>query len=98
MELNNNGDIVKTYIYANSQIIAQHTGDHEANIYFYLHDRLGSIRQAVNTSGNVENRYTYNPFGELYETEAEENVSNPFKFTGQYFYGTDKIGMINSGR
>ena len=86
MELNNSGDIVKTYIYANSQIIAQHTGDHEADRYFYLHDRLGSVRQIIDTSGNVKNRYTYDPFGELYPApDFEETVDNPFKFTGQYF-------------
>ena len=54
MELNDSGDIVKTYIYANSQIIAQHTGDHEADRYFYLHDRLGSVRQVIDTSGDLK--------------------------------------------
>ena len=52
MELNNSGGIVKTYIYANSQIIGQHDGDHTADRYFYLHDRLGSVRQIIDTSGN----------------------------------------------
>lgn len=86
MELNNSGGIVKTYIYANSQIIAQHTGDHEADRYFYLHDRLGSVRKIIDTAGNVKNRYTYDPFGELYPApDFEEMVDNPFKFTGQYF-------------
>ena len=36
--------LTQTYIYANSQIIAQHAGDTSANPpadrYFYLHDRL----------------------------------------------------------
>ena len=36
--------IMKTYIYGNSQIIAGHDGDHTAAKYFYLHDRLGSVR------------------------------------------------------
>jgi RHS repeat-associated protein len=86
MELNNSGGIVKTYIYANSQIIAQHTGDHTANRYFYLHDRLGSVRQVIDTTGNVKNRYIYKPFGELHSApDFEETVDNPFKFTGQYF-------------
>ena len=88
MELDNSneGVIMKTYIYANSQIIAQHTGDQEADRYFYLHDRLGSVRQLIDTSGNVKNRYTYDPFGELYpDPDFEETVDNPFKFTGQYF-------------
>jgi len=36
----------------------------------------------------VKNRYSYKPFGELFEAagedETEEYVSNPFKFTSQY--------------
>lgn len=35
-----NDVVKKTYIYANSQIIAQHDGDTDAEIYFYLHDGL----------------------------------------------------------
>ncbi|MGB2809425.1 MAG: RHS repeat-associated core domain-containing protein [Sedimentisphaerales bacterium] len=86
MELNNSGDIVKTYIYANSQIIAQHTGDHEADRYFYLHDRLGSVRQVIDTSGNLENSYTYDPFGEVLESDSAQGApGNAFMFTGQYF-------------
>ncbi len=50
-----------------------------------LHDRLGSVRQIIDTSGNVKNLYTYKPFGESFATETTENVSNPFKFTGQFF-------------
>lgn len=84
LELNASGDIEKTYIYADSQIIAQHDGDHDDDRYFYLHDRLGSVRQVIDTSGNLENSYTYDPFGEGFATEIEENVSNPFQFTGQY--------------
>ena len=85
LDLNTSGDIVKTYIHANSQIIAQHDGDHTADRYFYLHDRLGNVRQVIDTSGDVKDRYTYDPFGELFDTEKEETISNPFKFTGQYF-------------
>jgi len=29
----------------------------------YLHDRLGNVRQIIDTSGNVKNMYTYEPFG-----------------------------------
>ena len=83
--------IKKTYIYvyppgrANGQILCQHNGDYSAPRYFYLHDRLGSVRQVIDTSGNVKNCYTYQPFGELFATETTENVPNPFKFTGQYY-------------
>ncbi len=79
--------IKKTYIYANSQVIAQHDGDYEADRYFYLHDRLGSVRQIINTNGDVVNRYTFKPFGELFEgsEHLDETITNPFGFTGQYY-------------
>jgi hypothetical protein len=44
MELDGSGGIVKTYVYANSEVIAQHDGDTSADRYFYLHDRLGSVQ------------------------------------------------------
>jgi uncharacterized protein RhaS with RHS repeats len=55
------------------------------NKFFYLHDRLGSVRLLINSAGSAVNSYTYNPFGELFATETEQNISNPFKFTGQYY-------------
>jgi RHS repeat-associated protein len=87
MELDpqDNMEIKKTYIYANSQILAQHNGDYNADKYFYLHDRLGSVRLVIDADGTVRNSYTYNPFGESFASECTENVTNPFKFTGQFF-------------
>ncbi len=85
MELNSSNAIQKTYIHANGQILAQHDGDTTASRYFYLHDRLGSVRQIIDIAGDVNNRYTYDPFGKPFATETEETVTNPFKFTGQFF-------------
>ncbi len=87
MELDpqNNMAVKKTYIYANGQILAQHDGPHTASKYFYLHDRVGSIRQIIDTSilVNVKNFYTYNPFGETIESGG--SLANSFMFTGQYY-------------
>ncbi len=83
LELDSSNNIKKTYIYANSQIIAQHDGDDSNDLYFYLHDRLGNVRQIINTSGTVVRLYTYNPFGETLEVGG--TLSNPFMFTGQFF-------------
>jgi RHS repeat-associated protein len=80
-----NGGIMKTYIHANGEILAQHDGPHTWARYFYLHDRLGSVRQVIDTDGWVKNYYIYNPFGELYSGETQEWITNPFKFTGQYY-------------
>jgi len=54
-------------------------------VYFYIVDRLGSVRLVIDDVNNVKNTYTYNPFGEIFATEANETICNPFKFTGQYF-------------
>ena len=85
MELNGSGGIVKTYVYANSEVIAQHDGDTSDDRYFYLHDRLGSVRLVIDDQGAVKNTYTYEPFGEMFATECTETTENPFKFAGQWF-------------
>jgi hypothetical protein len=41
------GNVMKTCIYGNSEALAQHNGPHTAAKYFYLHDRLGSVRQII---------------------------------------------------
>ncbi|MBN2268996.1 MAG: RHS repeat-associated core domain-containing protein [Sedimentisphaerales bacterium] len=83
------GSIGKSYIHGSAQIFAQHDGGRTADRYFYLHDRLGSVRQVINSSGSVVNFYTYEPFGKCFATEctalrARKTTENPFKFTGQY--------------
>jgi RHS repeat-associated protein len=83
LELDSSNNIQKTYIYANSQIIAQHDGDHTASRYFYLHDRLGSVRQVIDTSGAVVKYYTFEPFGQALESGG--TFDNSFMFTGQWF-------------
>jgi RHS repeat-associated protein len=78
----------RKYIYADRQILAQHDideGEEEDFKYFYLHDRLGSVRQVIDDQSAVKNSYTYEPFGEMFATECTETTENPFKFTGQYF-------------
>jgi len=76
---------VKTYLYAHAQILAQHDGHYAEPIYFYLHDRLGSVRQVIDTDGTVKNTYTYNPWGQPFTAEVEATVDNPWTFTGQWY-------------
>ena len=52
------GNIMKTYIYGNSEVLAQHEGDTSADRYFYLQDRLGSVRLVIDDEGAVQNYYT----------------------------------------
>jgi len=76
--------VKKTYMYANSQILAQYSGAQATgSIYYYLHDRLGSVRQIIDNSGAVVAMYTYGPFGDTVEEDG--SFDNSFRFTGQYY-------------
>jgi RHS repeat-associated protein len=75
----------RSYIYAGAQPIAFYEGDYTDPAYIYLHDRLGSVRQVLDESGNVKNTYTYTPFGQDPNDQFAETVDNPFKFTGQWY-------------
>ena len=81
--IDSDGTILKTYIYANGQPLCQNDGDYSAPRYFYINDRLGSVRQIINTSANVVKYYTYEPFGEVLEEDG--TLTNNMMFTGQYF-------------
>jgi len=82
----NESSFKKRYIYADRQILAQHDideDDEQDDKYFYMHDRLGSVRLVIDDSGDVVNYYTYEPFGEAIDTDV--TLDNPFMFTGQYY-------------
>jgi RHS repeat-associated protein len=85
LELDYSGAVQKTYIHADGEILAQHDGGISAPRYFYLHDRLGSVRQVIDASTTpvVKNTYTYEPFGQVIASSG--TFDNPFMFTGQYF-------------
>ena len=73
--------VKKGYIYANSQILAQYDGG-SASRYYFLHDRLGSVRQVINSNGVVVKMFTFNPYGE--KLEEQGTFYTPWQFTGQY--------------
>ena len=86
--------IKNQYYYTNGQVLTQYdcNGLDESNDlivngkYFYIHDRLGSVRQVIDTDGTVVNSYTYDPFGQdISADDCNVSVYNPFKFTGQWF-------------
>jgi RHS repeat-associated protein len=81
------GSLTKSYIYSNNgQILCQRDGGQSADEYFYVNDRLGSVRQVIDNGGIVVRNYTYSPFGQLLESGAKVGApSNPFVFTGQWF-------------
>jgi RHS repeat-associated protein len=91
--------IKKTYIYGNSQILAQYDGDwrdENTSKYFYLHDRLGSVRQIIDSTASVKNCYTYDPWGLPVGDETSETFFNPYRFAG-YFWD-DEVSQYHCFR
>ena len=68
-------DTEAVYLYG-LDIIAQQ----QAERLYYVHDGLGSVRQLVNTAGQIETNYAYDPFG---VPQVVGEVYNPYQFTGE---------------
>jgi len=52
----------------------------DGELYYYLTDHLGSVRQLIDTAGNIKNSYDYEAYGSVHpEVEA---APNPAGFTG----------------
>jgi len=68
-------DTEAVYLYG-LDIIAQQ----QAERLYYMHDGLGSVRQLLNSTGQVETNYAYDPFG---VPVVEGDVSNPYQYTGE---------------
>jgi RHS repeat-associated protein len=49
---------------------------------FYTRDHLGSIREAVDSTGTLRSRYDYDPFGQ--QAILSENLNTSFAFTGDF--------------
>ena len=113
LDANNNDAVIKKYIHAQDQVIAQHDIINDTstppevvsdNLYFYLHDRLGSVRQIIDTNGDVVNAYTYDPWGLPIESatdntigkETKENISNLYQFANYIYDAEIKMYYCNA--
>ena len=75
----------QSYYYANNQILAQLQRDTvNSDWYYYLCDRLGSVRTLIDCNSDTVSSYTYDSFGNRFEAETYENptVENPYQFAG----------------
>jgi RHS repeat-associated protein len=70
-------DTDAVYLYGLDIIAEQLAG---ADRYYYVHDGLGSVRQLLDSSGQIATRYAYDPFG---GPLAGNGVPNPWQFTGE---------------
>ena len=71
------GRLVRVVDTSNGSVIAGGTP------YYYVRDRLGSVRQLVTTSGSVAVQYDYDPYGN--PTTVTGTASSDIRYAG-YFY------------
>jgi RHS repeat-associated protein len=72
-------DTEAVYLYG-LDIIAQQQSER----YYYVHDGLGSVRQLLDSTGQIETNYAYDPFG---MPLVGGDVYNPYQFTGEAWDG-----------
>ena len=66
LDADDSDEPIASFVHAKGQVIMQYDGpmpDTNAERYFYLHDRLGSVRQVIDKDANIKNCYTYDPWG-----------------------------------
>jgi len=79
VEKTSSGD-ERTYVYGPTGLIAVRVN---ATWYYVLKDHLGSTRVVFNTSGTPQSAYDFDVYGTT--KRATENITIPYKFTGQEF-------------
>ena len=57
--------------------------------YFYTKDHLGSIREMIDSSGTIQARYSYDPYGR--RTKISGSLDCDFGFTGHYYHATSGL-------
>jgi RHS repeat-associated protein len=84
--------ITNEYYYtSNKEILSQHIG---SDRYYYLKDRLGSVRAMIDDTGSIVNSYAYTPYGE--DLTTTETVDNRFKFASYNFDETTDLYYLNA--
>jgi RHS repeat-associated protein len=62
-----------------------------AGAYYYTRDHLGSVRELVDSAGNVRGRYSYDPFGR--RTLVEGDLETDFGFAGMFWAGEAGLSL-----
>jgi len=76
-------DTEAVYLYG-LDIIAQQQSER----LYYMHDGLGSVRQLLDSTGEIETNYAYDPFG---VPVVGGDVHNPYQFTGEAWDGEVRL-------
>lgn len=71
------------------QALTQRRGSTFATHSYYLHDGLGSVVAQTSSTGTVQDRYTYDPFGAI--VSEGTSVPNSIRFASGHYNATQKL-------
>jgi len=78
-ELDGHLDLKSKYIYTNGMLVGKI--DENDELFQYFHDGLGSITMICDSTGQYQNLYTYDDFGDF--RKKSESIPNSYCYTGQ---------------
>lgn len=90
LDADNNDAILTEYVHTNREILMQYDNSADER-YYYLHDRLGSVRLIVDDTGSIANSYMYDPWGKAFDSETQETVPNDYRFAGYFWDNEPKM-------
>jgi RHS repeat-associated protein len=88
-ETDASGNVTAYYVYGLG-LIAKTTPDDQT--YYYHYDGTGSTIAVTDSSGNIVNKYAYDAFGKV--LDSEEMLPNPFKYVGRFGVMDEGNGLL----
>ncbi|MEY9092560.1 polymorphic toxin-type HINT domain-containing protein [Paenibacillus sp. RC84] len=73
------------------ELVARESGGSKA---YYLHNGHGDVVELRSETGTRLNQYTYDIWGN--PTVSEENISNPFRYSGEYWDSATKLQYLRA--
>jgi RHS repeat-associated protein len=65
-----------------------------SSAYFYTRDHLGSIREVTDSSGNIQARYDYDPYGQ--RTLLQGTDVSEFGYAGYFYHATTGLYLTRT--
>ncbi len=61
--------------------------------YFFTQDTLGSVRELIDSSGNVKTSYSYDPWGRATQTQISGSLSSDVQYAHYYLHGPSGLDL-----
>ena len=86
-EFDGSGNVTKRYFAQGEQRVVSGVTTN----YFYTRDHLGSIREMIDSSGNIQARYSYDPYGRA--TKVSGSLDCDFQYAGMYEHAASGLNL-----